>query len=173
LERRQDDPELWSELGLARLRSGATGPGADALSRSLELRPSAVGHYNLGNAQLALGQVAQAVAEFERAVALDPDLVPAANNLAWLLATNPDTALRDGGRAVELAERVCGGEAGRTASNLDTLAAAYAESGRFDDAVEAADEAIRLAKAAGDIDTARGVQQRKSAYLQGQAHRDG
>jgi len=72
----------------------------------------------------------------------------ALNDLAWLLAAWPDEAVRDGPRAVRLAERAAELTGRKKPMILDTLAAAYAEVGRFDEAVRLAEQAIRLAEAA-------------------------
>jgi 2-methylcitrate dehydratase PrpD len=68
------------------------------------------------------------------------------NALAWCLATCPDADLRDGAEAVRLAEAACSATEQKVAELLDTLAAAYAEAGRFEDAVKAARQAIKLAE---------------------------
>ena len=60
--------------------------------------------------------------------------------MAWLLATSPEASLRDGARAVELAQRAVRLTGGREPDALDTLAAAYAEAGRFAEAVETAEQ---------------------------------
>ena len=72
---------------------------------------------------------------------MDPKSVAALNNLAWLLATCPDAGVRDGARAVKLAERACEAAGHKTVALMDTLAAAYAAAGRYDDAVRAASSA--------------------------------
>jgi hypothetical protein len=82
---------------------------------------------------------------FERAVAVTADNWVAMNNLAWKLATCPDPRHRDGERAVLLAEEAVRLTGRNNAGFLDTLAAAYAEAGRFADAIASANEAIRLA----------------------------
>jgi tetratricopeptide (TPR) repeat protein len=74
----------------------------------------------------------------------------ALNNLAWILASHSDTAIRNGEEAVRLAEQACELTGYRTAILLGTLGAAFAEAGRFDDAVAAAQKAEALATAAGD-----------------------
>jgi hypothetical protein len=71
----------------------------------------------------------------------------ALNNLAWLLATAPDDQVRDGSRAVELAERACQLTGWKHPVLMGTLAAAYAEAGRFDDAVKMAERARSEAEA--------------------------
>ena len=62
----------------------------------------------------------------------------AQNDLAWLLATCPDNSVRNGQKAVELAQQAVQLSNGRSPEILDTLAAAYAEAGRFHEAVETA-----------------------------------
>jgi hypothetical protein len=74
------------------------------------------------------------------------------DELAWLLATYPDSNSRDGLEAVHLAERACALTEGRDPALLATLAAAYAETGDFSRGVAAADEALKRAQAIGDTD---------------------
>ncbi len=58
------------------------------------------------------------------------------NNLAWTLATCPDASLRDGKAALNYALRACQVSNWQNAAAIDTLAAAYAETGDFDNAVK-------------------------------------
>ena len=74
------------------------------------------------------------------------------NNLAWGFATNPDSKLRNGGDAVRLATRACEMTDSQTTIFVGTLAAAYAENSRFEDAVAAAQRACSLAAAANQPD---------------------
>jgi cytochrome c-type biogenesis protein CcmH/NrfG len=83
-----------------------------------------------------------------------PDNVEALNNLAGILATSGDEKLRNGQQAVELAERAVRLKESNQAQVLGTLAAAYAETGRFKDAVDTAQKAVAAANAAGDSRTA-------------------
>lgn len=95
-------------------------------------------------------QYRDAAAEYRQVLKLKPDEPAALNNLAWLLATCPDAAVRDGAEAVRLAERACQLSGHNEAQSLGTLAAAYAEAGRFREAVSAAQKAVGLATASGD-----------------------
>ena len=83
-----------------------------------------------------------------------------AERSAWMLATNPNASVRNGAEAVELAQRAVELSGGREPAILDTLAAAYAEAGRFPEAVKTAQRAAALASARGDtrwpIPSARG-----------------
>ena len=169
LERRGDDPELHFKLALAYLRTGDGRAGEGSLRNSLTLRPSALAHYNLGNVLLGGGRIREAMGEYSSALELDEHLIPAANNLAWLLSTQSDESLRDGKRAVELAEKICDVPAHRSPSSLDTLAVAYAEAGRYDEAVKVLREAIGLSKNPAE---AKGLKDRLVLFKSGKPHRD-
>ena len=93
------------------------------------------------------GQSAAAIAEFQKVLELDPNHVTAQNNLAWMLATCPDASLRNGPKAVELAQRAVQLSAGMSPQILDTLAAAYAEAGQFPEAIKTARQALDLSVA--------------------------
>lgn len=114
------------------------------------------------------GDLRQAVAQLRRVLLLQPDSVEALNNLAWLLATALDDKLRDGAEAVRYAKR---------ASRLPppskeicvpgTLAAAYAEAGRFPEAIATAEKAIQEEIAAGETRFASINQQLLRLYRAG------
>jgi len=107
---------------------------------------------NLGNALRQMGALSRAATHLERALDLEPRYVAARFNLAlvaWGLATASDGSTRDGDVAVRLAERVVEGHAADYRL-LDVLAAAYAEAGRYEEAVAAASRAVRLAEVRGD-----------------------
>jgi tetratricopeptide (TPR) repeat protein len=78
---------------------------------------------------------------------IDPAQPVVENNLAWLLAVCSKASVRNGGKAVELARQANAQTGGENPIILHTLAAAYAEAGRFSDAVETARHALRLAGA--------------------------
>ena len=90
------------------------------------------------------GQYKEAIGQMEASLRLSPGVALFANNLAWLLATCPDGTFRNGRRAVELARQACKAGGGLMSSRLDTLAAAYAEVGRFDAAIRMANLAIEI-----------------------------
>ena len=89
--------------------------------------------YRRGQAYQSVKEFAKAHKDFEQAVKEDPDYPNLLNSWAWQLATCPDAKYRDGSLAVELATKT---------KHLDTLAAAYAETGRFDEAVATQRRAI-------------------------------
>ena len=170
LERRSDDPELHLKLGLAWLEQGDQVAAAGEFTESNRLRPSAAAHHHLGNIRVAEGRHEDAVAHFEAVLELDPRFSAAANNLAWLFATRESVLAA--ARAVTIAEQLCQTTSARTAGNLDTLAAAYAAAGRFDEAIQAATEAIRTAKAAGDVGQSSRIQKRLQLYRRNQPFRE-
>jgi tetratricopeptide (TPR) repeat protein len=105
-------------------------------------------HFNLAMVLTREGQFQGAAERYEDCLKHAPDDADAAGNLAWLYATCPDPAVRRGARAVELArefERLMGGAAGGPRV-YDILAAALAEDGQFDKAVEAAGTAVRMSR---------------------------
>jgi Flp pilus assembly protein TadD len=96
-----------------------------------------------------LGRSREAATRYREALKLNPNLAGALNNLAWVLATSPEDGLRDGAEAVRLAERACELTHHGEPLFLGTLAAAYAEAGRFPEAVTTAEKAEQLANDAG------------------------
>ena len=76
---------------------------------------------------------------------LDPNLLALMNQTAWVLATCPDASIRNGTEALALAQRVVKASRGKDPSILDTLAAAYAEVGRFSEAAQTARQALVIA----------------------------
>ncbi|MBI5283076.1 MAG: tetratricopeptide repeat protein [Candidatus Solibacter usitatus] len=116
------------------------------LRQALEYDPShAPAHFNLGLALARSGQTAQAIGEWRATLKLQPNHLEALNQAAWALATSPEAAARNGSEAVALAERAYALSAGKDAGIVDTLAAAYAEAGRYAEAAQTARTAMSLA----------------------------
>ena len=103
---------------------------------------------------------------------LAPDHVVLANDLAWTLATSDDPAYRNGAEAVEISEHAVAVTQARNASVLDTFAAALAEVGRFDDALEAADRAIALANRLDDPAFVARIENRRALYAEHKPYRE-
>ncbi len=139
----------------------------------IKLRPEKLEVYcALGPALDAQGQTAKAIAVYRLSCRLQPGRAVLFNNLAWILATHPDARFRNGQEAVELAKHACELTQNRAAILVGTLGAAYAEAGRFDDAVKAAELAVRLATEAGQSGLANRNQDLLALYRSGAAYRD-
>jgi len=153
---------------------------AQELERALALDPQHLStRGNLGKVLLELGRFDEAIVHLREAARIAPrdaavlrDYCTAAGKLAWRLATDPDPAARDGERAVELAEEVCRVAGYRALDAPDVLAAAYAETGRFEDAVAAATRALELARQY-DSPLADTVARRLAEYEAGRPWREG
>ena len=117
----------------------------------------------LARLYLSQNQPREAVAALQAAIALAPRAPTYLNQLALVYATHPSAEVRNGPEAVRLAERACR-LSGRPAAFVDTLSAAYAEAGRFPDAVRAAQEARDKALASQDEKTAQAAMRKLEQY---------
>ena len=113
----------------------------------------------------------EAMQHWEQALRSKPDYAETENNLAWLLATLASADGGDPARAVTLAERACELTDNRVAGYLDTLAAAYAAAGRFNEAIATAQKAIELARSAGQTQIVNEIETRLELYRAGRAYR--
>ncbi len=100
------------------------------------------------------GKTREAMSAYAHALLLQPDFPQALEQLAWILSTDSHAEFRNGTQAVAMAERACELTGRKDAEKLKTLAAAYAEAGRFQDAVAAAQNAVDIASHAGQRDLA-------------------
>jgi tetratricopeptide (TPR) repeat protein len=112
-------------------------------------------HYQLGDALAHQGKTRDAMGHFAQALILRPDFAAALNELAWILTTNENSQFRNGPQAVPMAQKACELTSNRNISMLQTLAAAYAETGRFKEASETAQKARELAQNNGEGEMAR------------------
>ncbi len=132
-------------------------------------------YMTLASLEYVSGDLKRAVADLQHALALRPnasDEVTALNNLAWVIATCPDKSVRNGNEAVRYAEQACQLTGYRQQNVVNTLAAAYAEAGRFSDAVATAETALNLAKAAGDVQSAAASQRLLLLYQAGKSYHE-
>jgi tetratricopeptide (TPR) repeat protein len=138
-------------LGLALLAEGKPQLALPQFRAVLkEKKEDAQGHFELARALKLLNRHEDAIASYREALRLRPDWPEASNDLAWLLATAPEDNLRDGALARNIAERALEISRRREPMLLDTVAAAQAEAGNFEDAIVTEKRAIELAKAIQD-----------------------
>lgn len=168
-----DNGDAHYNLGRIYLRRGQIDQAIHHLTSAVRLSP-ALGdaHIQLANALAAGGRDRAALAHYRRAEKLMPKSAVAANSLAWALSTNTDPALRDGRAAVRLADKACRLTRRPDPSALDTLAAAYAEAGRFDEAVSTAARAAVLARSQGHSRLARQIAERQAFYAERRPYRE-
>lgn len=143
------DPKLLhAQLGLGRVYHllGSKEEAFDCFCRAIELDPD--------NAEIVcsradlladMGRYRDALADYAQAIDLNPEFAHAYRNGAWLLATCPDSRFRDPTNAVRGAQRALDFDYGERHVTLDTLAAAQASAGDFDQAVENLQEALKIA----------------------------
>ena len=127
---------------------------------------------HLGMTLAQLGHTGEAATQYREALRLNPDLLLALNNLAWELATSPDDQLRNGAEAVRLAEHACELTHYDRPAFIGTLAAAYAEAGRFPEAVTASEKAHNLALALGRQELALKNQELLQLFKNHQPYRE-
>lgn len=165
LDIKPDDAEAYCNLGNVLQQQGDLDGAIARYRKALELKSSyAEAHNNLGVALQQKGQADEAIAHYQRALELIPNLVNAQRALAYLLATSPEARLRNGTKAIELAQRANQLTGGSNPAVLDTLAAAYAEQGRFEEAVETVRQAIERAATQGNSALSQGLQQHLQLY---------
>ena len=140
------------------------------LRELLQLKPDTEARSQLATLLFQTGKFGEAVAEYRQVMAAKPDQPEALSNLAWLLATSPDGAVRNGADAVRFSEQCCRLTGYQRPQMISVLAAAYAEAGRFTEAVAAAQKAIDLARASGDARFAAMNEQLLSLYRAGKPY---
>ena len=173
----QAAPATLTEQGWALARQGQLAAAVTLFEQALQEQPEDLrARLGLAMSLTETGKGRDAMPAYRQVLEHDPLNVIALNNLACLLASHPDDALRNGKEAVQLAELACA-----TASHpatatlptaLGTLASAYAEVGRFDDAVRTAKEAIARATAAGYRPMAQELEMQLRWYENGLPYRE-
>ena len=159
-------------LGVVLCSAGKFDEGIARLERALSLNPANTQLYgNLGEAYAAQGRFVPALKYFLLALETRPDDLFLLNRAGWLLATSTDPEVRNGPRAIDLASRATRLTNGQDVVSLDTLAAAYAEVGRFQDAATTAAEAIRFARMQRRDDIIPEIEARLRLYQSGQRFR--
>jgi tetratricopeptide (TPR) repeat protein len=136
----------YSNRGVAYSRKGQYEKGISDYNKAIEIDPRhAMAYSNRGYAYSRKGQYKKAISDFNKAIEISPGYAKAYNDLARLLATCPDVRYRNGIKAVELAQKAV--ELVPQSWNYwDTLASAYAEEGKFEDAMTTQEKAITLLK---------------------------
>jgi tetratricopeptide (TPR) repeat protein len=118
------------------------------------------------------GETAEAIQHYDKALEISPKSIPALTNLAWVIATCSNGSLRNGARAVEIARRANELSGGSNPIVLRALAAAYAEAGQFEKAIETAGAAIQLSRLSGDHSLSWAIEGQLRLYQLGIPYRE-
>jgi tetratricopeptide (TPR) repeat protein len=130
------DPETEYNLAVALNQQRDWSHAADLLAKTVQKRPNdANAHYQIALALSHLQKTREAMSHYASALLIQPDFADALDGLAWILVTNSDPALRNGKEALPMSEKACELTGRRDPEKLKTLAAVYAENGRFEDAM--------------------------------------
>jgi len=161
-----------NNLGIVLAQQGKSSEALDHFHEAVRIRPSfAKAHLNLGLTLEGLGRTNEAVGEYRETLRFTLDAPDVEKRLAWILATDPDSRVRNGAEAVRLAQAANAAAGDKDPQAQDVLAAAYAEAGRFDDAVRAAERALDLAGASAGAEARQGAKARLALYRAGRAFR--
>jgi spermidine synthase len=161
----EDKAPLYLQLGILHSNVGEADVALRHFKEALQTDPhNADVYYDLALFLSKLGRTADAIKHYSEALRLKPYYVYAANNLAWIYSTHENPEFRDGEKAVKLAESVCDIGRCNDPALLDTLAAAYAETGRFKEAQLTAREAADLAQSTGYDSLAKEIKSRIKLY---------
>jgi tetratricopeptide (TPR) repeat protein len=170
---RPDNSPAHENLAKALLQKGLVAEALIHYRKLLDLQPDNMEVHNIvGTVLVQQGRVAEGVDEWQKVLVVDPDNGNAMSNLAWVFATSPDPSLRDGPKAVQLAEQALRISGGRIPILVRTLAAAYAESGRFSEAIQTAQRGIELANSQGNSALVMELQGAIALYQEQQPLRD-
>ena len=169
-----DYAEAHVNLGIALLSVRRLDLAANEFSSAVDSDPSSVAAHTYLGTTLYFGQgkVQEALAQWRKALELNPDYTLALIQTAQALSASPAASDRNGAEAVKLAERAVELSKGEDPVFLDTLGMAYAENGRFADAVEIARRAQRLARAQNNSSLADVLDKRINLYQARQPYRD-
>jgi tetratricopeptide (TPR) repeat protein len=168
-----DHVQVHYNLGVVLAAMGRNAEAIDHFEHALRLKPDlGLAMLGLSSALARSGKLREAIDWGRQAVRQLPDDPQANQSVAWLLATHEPVPGGAAQQAVELAQHACTLQGKPDAGRLDTLGAAYASAGRFDEAIATAKEARRLAEAAGQIVLAEDIHMRLQLYRDRKPYRE-
>jgi len=149
-----DDAVIIGQLGMLYLAAKQPRQAIRRFTRSIELDDTNFASWRgRSDAEISIGDHTAALADLEKALEIRPDDSGVLNNLAWLLATSPDEAIRDGKRAIELARKACEETTWKQAHIISTLAAGFAEAGDFAEARKYSKQAVESEGSSPEVKT--------------------
>jgi tetratricopeptide (TPR) repeat protein len=162
---RPDFPDAHYNLGTALFQKGDLDGAIAEWRTTLSIHPNDAGaHTSLGNALVQKGHLSEAADHYEKALQADPDAILPLNNLAWVISTGPDDSLRNNEIAVKLALKTNQLSKETNPVFIRTLAAAYAQAGQFENAIETTRRAAEQASRQGEQELARQIMEDVDLY---------
>ena len=129
-------------------------------------------HNVLAELLLMQGNIEEAIGHWKEALNFQPDLSKALNNLAWIMAAHEDDKFRNAQQALRYAQKACELTEFKDPDLLDTLSAAYAAVGNFDEAIKTAERALKLYMDSGLEKKADDMQNRLALFREGRPYRE-
>ena len=168
-----NNANVLNNLGVILLKQGRHAGAIMAFKKALDIYPEQINaRYNLGMSLWASGNSKAAVVKYRQVLEMKPEWRMASNTLAWILATDTDKDVRDGYAAIKWAQAAVQGKDRNDPEYLDTLAAAYAETGQFEMAVSIIKQALSLARDSGDTVLSEAIEGRLRLYKSGKPFRE-
>jgi tetratricopeptide (TPR) repeat protein len=163
--------EAHTKLGNLMSLEGDKTNGMSHLYEAMRIDPDfAEGQYALGNELAQQQKFTEAVIHLRAAIKAQPRYASALNDLAWILATEPDPNVRDVPEAIRLAKRACELTWNKEPRLLDTLGVAQSEAGKFSEAIRTTEQAVDIAVLVHDERTAARLRRRLEFYRKGEAY---
>jgi tetratricopeptide (TPR) repeat protein len=170
---RPDFAEGHCNLGNGLAQQGKLDEAIVQYRTAMKIRPDYVpARQNLGGTLYRQGKVVEGLEQWREVTRMQPGAVALLNATAWILATDPNMSARNGAEAIQWGRRAAELSHRREPAILDTLAAAYAESGRFPEAVQTAQQALSLATSQHDASLVEKISARIKLYRSGVPYRD-
>jgi tetratricopeptide (TPR) repeat protein len=156
---------VYNNLGVMLANQNKVKASIGYISKALQINPGYAGaHYNLGKIYSNQKDTEKAIFHYKKTLQFNPDMAQALYHLSWILASCEDENFRNGQEAILLAEKLCQITQYGEPLAMDALAAAYAENGRYDEAVSIARKAIKQASKLGPKELVQGLKHRLKLY---------
>jgi tetratricopeptide (TPR) repeat protein len=167
-----DYAKVYNNIGVILSTKGNLIDAVHHYQRAIKINPTyAIAYYNLGIISTKHDRVREAISYYQKALQFNFNMTQALYQLSWILATCGDAKYRNGKEALKLAEKLCKVTQYRQPLSLDALAAAYAETKKFDKAILTAQKGIELAEQQGAKELSFGIQKRLELYKKAQPYR--
>jgi tetratricopeptide (TPR) repeat protein len=172
LKIKPDYLEAYYNLGNALARKGDAKAAIYNYRKALQLNPDFFkSYYNIARILYNQGKTGGAIHNYKKALIINNEMTQTLYNLSWIYATSINRKYRNGKKAVKLAEKLCILTDYQQPLSLDALAAAYAETGKFDKAIVTAQRALELALQLGPEEHVLGLKKRLKLYQTGHPYR--